>query len=83
MYVILDVSYLYTYPNGSMVKRLNLPMQFFSSFEEEAKAEYHRRAQQSQQERMTEFSILQERCFGEKWTQGKIEPVVSFEEVSW
>ena len=61
----------------------NLNIKIFSSFEEEAEAEYKRRAEQSPQERMKEFAILQERCWGEKWTNSKIEHVVSFEEVTW
>ena len=61
----------------------DLNIKVFNSFEEEAESEYRRRAQQSPQERMKEFAILQERCWGEKWTKSKIEHVVSFEEVDW
>jgi len=60
-----------------------LKVEVFSSFEDEMKAEYKRRSEQSPQDRIREFSILQERCWGEKWTNRKIEPVVSFEKVGW
>ncbi len=65
------------------MKKRDMPMQFFSSFEEEASAEYNRRSNQTHQERMKEFSILQERCWGEKWTKNRIKSIVSFEEVAW
>jgi hypothetical protein len=60
-----------------------LHVEVFSSFEEEMKAEYQRRSAQSPQDRIREFSILQEQCWGGKWTSTKIEPVVSYEKVSW
>lgn len=60
-----------------------LKVQIFSSLEEEAKAEYQRRNDQSPQERIQEFSVLQERFWGENWTSRKIDPVVSFEKVTW
>ncbi len=65
------------------MKDRNIKVEIFSSFEEESEAEYQRRNNQSPWERIHEFSILQERCWGDKWTKNKIEPVVSFEEVSW
>lgn len=65
------------------MKKRNLSVQVFNSFEEEAKSEYNRRANQSPKERMDEFAVLQERCWGIKWTQGRIEPTVTFEEVAW
>lgn len=68
---------------GYTMKDRKIKVEIFSSFEEEAKAEYQRRDNQSPRERIHEFSILQERCWGEKWTSRKIEPVVSFEKVTW
>lgn len=65
------------------MKQRKMTFQVFTSFEEEAKAEYSRRSKQSTQERIHEFSILQERCWGEKWTNQKIKHIVSFEKVSW
>lgn len=65
------------------MKKRNLSFQVFNSFEEEANAEYNRRSKQSPKERMKEFAILQERCWGEKWTQKPIELVVTFEKVTW
>ena len=61
----------------------NLQVQIFDCMESANDAEYLRRAQQSPQERMKEFAVLQERVFGKDWTQKKIEKVVSFEEVDW
>ncbi len=61
----------------------NLNIKVFNSFEEEEAAEYKRRSEQSPQERMKEFAILQERCWGDKWTKSKIEHVVSYEKVDW
>ena len=65
------------------MKDRRIKIKSFSSFEEESKSEYQRRSEQSPQERIHEFSILQERFWGEKWTSKKIEPVVSFEMVNW
>jgi hypothetical protein len=60
-----------------------MKVQIFNSFEEESKAEYQRRSEQSPRERIHEFAVLQERVWGKKWTNKKIEPVVSFEKVRW
>lgn len=65
------------------MKDRKIKVEVFNSFEEESKAEYRRRNNQSREDRIREFSILQERFWGEKWTSQKIEPVVSFEKVSW
>ncbi len=65
------------------MKNRKLNINLYNSLEEEASAEYKRRSEQTNEERMKEFSILQERCWGEKWTKSKIEPVVSFEMVTW
>ena len=61
----------------------NLNIKVFSSCEEEEAAEYKRRSMQTPKERLEEFAILQERCWGEKWTNSKIEHVVSYEKVDW
>ena len=65
------------------MKKRVLSIRVFNSFEEESKTEYNRRANQSSKERMREFAVLQERCWGKKWTQNRLEPVVTFEEVAW
>ena len=65
------------------MKDRKIKVEVFNSFEEESKAEYRRRTNQSREDRIREFSILQELFWGEKWTNQKIEPVVSFEKVSW
>ncbi len=53
----------------------NVTCRVFSSFEEEAEAEYLRRSEQSPEDWINEFAILQERCWGEKWTSQTIVPV--------
>ncbi|GAB6089915.1 hypothetical protein [Spirochaeta dissipatitropha] len=58
-------------------------VKIYSSFAEEAEAEYQRRSEQSPQDRIHEFAILQERCWGEKWTHQAMSRVVSFEKVPW
>ncbi len=65
------------------MEQRNLRVRVFTSFEEEAEAEYLRRSEQSPEERINEFAILQERCWGKKWTSQRIVPVGSFERVSW
>lgn len=65
------------------MKKRNLTIQVFNSFEEEARAEYARRSQQTPNERMKEFSALQAICWGDKWTNSKMEHQVSFEKVAW
>ncbi len=50
------------------MKDRKIRIEIFSSFEEKAKAEYQCRNNQSPQERIQEFSVLQVRCWGEKWT---------------
>jgi hypothetical protein len=61
----------------------NLSFKVFNSLEEEAESEYQRRSEQSHQDRIHEFSLLQERCWGEKWTQSKLDPIITFEKVTW
>jgi hypothetical protein len=61
----------------------NLSFKVFNSLEEEAESEYQRRSEQSYQDRIHEFSLLQERCWGEKWTQSKLDPIITFEKVTW
>jgi hypothetical protein len=58
-----------------------LKITFYKSQEEESAAEYERRYKQSPEDRMHEFSILQERCWGEKWTGRRIESIISYEMV--
>ena len=68
---------------GALLKKRDLTIKLYNSFQEEAADEYKRRSQQTPEERMKEFSILQERCWGEKWTHSKIEHLVTFEEMAW
>jgi len=65
------------------MKKRDLKIKFFSSFEEESITEYKRRSSQSHKERMAEFAQLQERCWGKSWTKEKIKQIVSFEKVAW
>jgi len=61
----------------------NITFKVFNSFEEESEAEYQRRSDQSPHDRILEFSELQNRCWGEKWTNGKLEHLITFEKVNW
>lgn len=65
------------------MEKRKLKVKIFSTYEEEMEFEYQRRSKQSPQDRIREFSILQERCWGEKWTDEKLKYVVSYEEVNW
>jgi hypothetical protein len=53
-------------------KKRDMPIEVFSSIEEENLAEYRRRARMTPTERMEEFAILQERVWGNKWTKEPI-----------
>ncbi|MCP5047040.1 MAG: hypothetical protein GY940_07695 [bacterium] len=64
-------------------KKRDMPIEVFSSIEEENLAEYRRRARMTPMERMEEFAILQERVWGNKWTKEPIVKVISFEKISW
>ncbi len=64
-------------------KKRDMPIEVFSSIEEENRAEYGRRARMTPMERMEEFAILQERVWGNKWTKEPIVKVISFEKISW
>lgn len=64
-------------------KKRDMPIEVFSSIEEENLAEYRRRARMTPMERMEEFAILQERVWGKKWTKEPIKKVIRFEKISW
>lgn len=51
-------------------------VQIFHSFEEEAKAEYERLAAMTPFERWAEMAVLQERCWGEKWTKEPMKKIL-------
>ncbi len=61
----------------------DLKIRIYSSFEEENRAEYVRRAKMTYQERMKEFAILQERRWGSKWTSEPMVKIASFEKTKW
>jgi len=61
----------------------NMPIEVFSSIEEENLAEYRRRASMTPMERMEEFAILQERMWGDKWTKEPMVKVIRFGKTSW
>ena len=56
-------------------------VKIFSSFEEENEEEYKRRRNMSVDDRIREFSILQERRWGKDWTSKPIEKVVTYEKI--
>ncbi len=64
-------------------KKRDMPIEVFSSNEEENLAEYRRRARMTPMERMEEFAILQERVWGDKWTKEPIVKIIRFEKISW
>lgn len=61
----------------------NLRVQIFSSFAMENKAEYQRRAKMSPEERVREFSALQDRAWGEGWGVKPIQKIATWETVDW
>jgi hypothetical protein len=58
-------------------------VEFFFSFEEENQAEYLRRKKMSIEERIKEFSALQERAWGKNWTSVPVVKSATYESVSW
>ena len=58
-------------------------VRIFSSFEEENEAEEKRRASLNLEQRILEFSAIQERAWGKDWGLKPIPRRVSFETVSW
>lgn len=58
-------------------------IKFFSSFEDENKAEYERRSNLSKEARIHEFSTIQKRAWGKNWTLNPIKKTATFEWISW
>jgi len=54
----------------------------FTSFEEENKYEYSRRKKMTVEERLKEFSIIQERRWGKDWHLQPIVKKVFFDKIS-
>ena len=61
----------------------SLKITAYNSFDEEAEAENRRRAAQTPEERLKEFSELQDRCFGKDWGKKKMIKIATWETVSW
>jgi hypothetical protein len=61
-----------------MEKRVRI----YSSFAEENEAEYSRRAKMTSEERMREFSVLQERVWGDKLREPMVK-VATWGKVDW
>ena len=61
---------------GKVVKIYNL-------FQAESDSESKRIANMTIDERFAEFSSLQERVWGTKWTQSLLVKTVTYEKVSW
>ena len=55
----------------------------FHSFAEENRAEYHRRARMTPQERCEEFGVLQARTWGDKWTSEPMVKKATWEKLEW
>ena len=58
-------------------------VEFFSTFIEENKAEYLRRQSMSIEERIKEFSILQERAWGKLWISKPMKKKATWEKIRW
>jgi hypothetical protein len=61
----------------------NRKVAVFSSLDDENQAEYSRLAQMTPTQRLNEFSALQKRVFGGKWTKNAIPRIASIEKVTW
>ncbi len=64
---------------NSPVKTLRL----FTSQKEAEEAELERRRKQTPEERMKEFSLLQERVWGEAWTSKPLVRVMKMRRLPW
>lgn len=58
-------------------------VKIYESFDDEEQAEQQRRSGMSISERLHEFSILQERAWGRRWTNTSITKQVAFEKLDW
>ena len=58
-------------------------VEIFHSLEDENKAEDKRRAKMTPEERLAEFSVLQERRWGIGWYKKPIKKVATWEKVDW
>jgi len=58
-------------------------VRIYNSFEEADKDEAKRRSEMSVEERLAVFAAIQERVWGERWTDAKLERVVSIEKLEW
>jgi len=65
------------------MKKRNLTIKVYDSFEQEEKAETQRRSKKTPRECLDEFGILQKRVFGEDWHQQKMVRTITFEQVTW
>ena len=65
------------------MKKRNLTIKFYDTFEQEEKAETQRRSEKTSKECLDEFVILQRRVFGENWHQQKMVRTITFEKVMW
>jgi len=66
-----------------MIIMRDLTITAYNSFAEEEKSENNRRSMQTPQERLREFSILQDRCFGKGWGKKKMIKKITWETVQW
>lgn len=65
------------------MRSTNAKVDIFSSFEEENTAEHRRLASMSPEERCQEMAILQERLWGQEWTNKRMKKVVWCEDLNW
>jgi hypothetical protein len=58
-------------------------VEIFSSFEDENRAEYRRRAKMTPEERLAELSALQEQAWGKQWAEEPFVRVATWEKMDW
>jgi hypothetical protein len=67
----------------SDMKKRNLTIKVYDSFEQEERADIQRRSNKTPKENLDEFAILQSRVFGENWHKQKMVRNITFEKVTW
>jgi len=65
------------------MKKRNLTIKVYDSFEQEEKAETQRRSKKTSKECLDEFVILQRRVLGDNWCRQKMVRTITFEKVTW
>jgi acetyl-CoA acetyltransferase len=64
------------------MKKRNLSIKFYDSFEQEEEAEIKRRSKKTPKECLDEFAILQRRVLVDNWHRQKMVRTITFEKVT-